>query len=114
MDAAERYARENMGVRMIWKDWIWTRDELIAWYGMRGCVKADEKPFPYGHLENGTTLRGDSYFRVLRKLRWAVRRDIKRFETAQVNIAAFANSYPLFGQLSQIMFNKLDELGSYN
>lgn len=77
-------------------------------------MKADEKPFPYGHLENGTTLRDDSYFRVLRKLRWAFRRDVDRFETAQVNIAAFANSYQLFGQPSQIMFNMLNELGSYD
>lgn len=68
MDEAERYAKEEMGVNVMEMSVIWTREELIAWYVRRGYEATDEKkPFPYGQLENGTPLRDDLYFRVLRK-----------------------------------------------
>lgn len=68
MDEAERYAKEDMGVRTMEMSVIWTREELISWYVRRGYEKTEEqKPFPYGQLENGTPLRDDLYFRVLRK-----------------------------------------------
>lgn len=68
MDEAERYAKEDMGVSTMEMSVIWTRDELMNWYERRGYVKTDEKkPFPYGQLENGTPLRDDLYFRVLKK-----------------------------------------------
>lgn len=68
MNEAERYAKEEMGVKTMEMTVIWTREELIAWYERRGYVRTDEKkPFPYGQLENGTPLRDDLYFRVLKK-----------------------------------------------
>lgn len=66
--AAEDYARREFGVRRMEMSVIFTRSELIAWYGRRGYAVTDEtRPFPYEHLVNGKALRDDLHFRILVK-----------------------------------------------
>jgi ribosomal protein S18 acetylase RimI-like enzyme len=65
---AEGYARRKWGVGRMEMTVIWTREELIAWYGRRGYVKMGERrEFPYEHLVNGKALRDDLWFEVLEK-----------------------------------------------
>ncbi|KAJ9144735.1 Acetyltransferase [Coniochaeta hoffmannii] len=65
---AEGYARSKWGVDRMEMTVIWTRSELIAWYGRRGYRKTGERrEFPYEHLVNGKALRDDLWFEVLEK-----------------------------------------------
>jgi ribosomal protein S18 acetylase RimI-like enzyme len=65
--SAEEYAKK-LGIEKMQMTVIWTRDELIAWYGRRGYVKTGEREeFPYEHLVNGKALRDDLWFEVLEK-----------------------------------------------
>lgn len=65
---AEAYAREKWGVGKMEMTVIWTRTELIAWYGRRGYAKTGERrEFPYAELVNGKALRDDLWFEVLEK-----------------------------------------------
>lgn len=65
---AEAYAREKWAVAKMEMTVIWTRAELIAWYGRRGYVRTGERrEFPYEHLVNGKALRDDLWFEVLEK-----------------------------------------------
>lgn len=66
---AERYAREVLGARALEMQVVWLRGELVAWYVRRGyaLLPGERRPFPYGHASNGTPLRDDLYFVVLRK-----------------------------------------------
>lgn len=65
---AESYAREKWGVAKMEMTVIWTRGELIAWYGRRGYAKTGERrEFPYAELVNGKALRDDLWFEVLEK-----------------------------------------------
>ncbi|PTB62003.1 acyl-CoA N-acyltransferase [Trichoderma citrinoviride] len=66
--AAEAYAKDTWGLRELEMSIIWTRAELIAWYGRRGYVLTEKKkPFPYAELVGGKALRDDLYFRVMVK-----------------------------------------------
>ncbi|ROW06512.1 hypothetical protein VMCG_04253 [Cytospora schulzeri] len=68
LQEAERYAREELGVRTMEMQVVWLREELVAWYVRRGYVLFDEKrPFPYEDIINGKPLRDDLYFVILRK-----------------------------------------------
>jgi GNAT superfamily N-acetyltransferase len=68
LEEAERFAREAWGVSTMEMCVIWTREELIAWYGRRGYRRTGEtRPFPYKELVNGVALRDDLHFEVLEK-----------------------------------------------
>ncbi|KAB5515044.1 acetyltransferase [Coniochaeta sp. 2T2.1] len=65
---AEAFAREKWGVQRMEMTVIWTRAELIAWYGRRGYFKTGERrEFPYAELVNGQALRDDLWFETLEK-----------------------------------------------
>ncbi|KAK2060107.1 acetyltransferase [Colletotrichum caudatum] len=65
---AEAFARRALGARRMEMCVIWTRAELIAWYGRRGYARTGERrEFPYGELVGGAALRDDLWFEVLEK-----------------------------------------------
>ncbi|KAK1994082.1 acetyltransferase [Colletotrichum falcatum] len=67
---AEEFARRAWGggVRRMEMCVIWTRAELIAWYGRRGYARTGERrEFPYAELVGGVALRDDLWFEVLEK-----------------------------------------------
>ncbi|KAK0627402.1 putative acetyltransferase [Immersiella caudata] len=67
--AEERVSRE-WGVSRMEMSVIWTRKELIAWYGRRGYrVTGERREFPYHDLgDAGKALKEDLYFEVLEKV----------------------------------------------
>lgn len=68
MAYAEQFVQDKWAAERMEMTVIWTRDELIAWYGRRGYVKTGERrEFPYEHLVNGVALRDDLWFEVLMK-----------------------------------------------
>lgn len=68
MDAAEKVAKEELGLARLEMTVIWTRHELLAWYERMGYNKTGEKrPFPYGDPTQGRPLRDDLYFEVIIK-----------------------------------------------
>ncbi|KAK1598928.1 acetyltransferase [Colletotrichum navitas] len=65
---AEAFARGTLGARRMEMCVIWTREELVAWYGRRGYARTGERrEFPYGELVDGQALRDDLWFEVLEK-----------------------------------------------
>lgn len=65
---AETYARDEWDASVMEMHVIWTRDELIGYYLRRGYERTGEtKPFPYAEVYQGSALRDDLYFDVLRK-----------------------------------------------
>lgn len=68
IDAAERWAAERWGVRVVHMTVIVQRRELIAWYERRGYQQTGERrPFPYADERFGLPKRNDLEFVVLRK-----------------------------------------------
>lgn len=65
---AEEFARGRWQAERIEMFVIWLREELISWYIRRGYERTGEKePFPYADIYEGSALRDDLYFDVLRK-----------------------------------------------
>lgn len=66
LQAAELFARERLGCRLLKMKVISLRRELIAWYERRGYRLTGEKaPFPYGDERFGRPRRPDLEFVVL-------------------------------------------------
>lgn len=66
--AAERWAVEHWGARVMHMTVLSLRRELIAWYERRGYRQTGErKPFPYGDERFGLPRRDDLEFLVLVK-----------------------------------------------
>ncbi len=68
IEAAEKFAREELGSQWMEMTVISLRTELMAWYERRGYEKMNEfRPFPYGDERNGTPLRSDITLQVFLK-----------------------------------------------
>lgn len=66
--AAEDLARTRWDATRMEMTVIGQRRDLIAWYERRGYqMTGERRPFPYDDLVNGSALRDDLYFAVLRK-----------------------------------------------
>lgn len=66
LQAAELFARERLGCRLLKMKVISLRRELIAWYERRGYRLTGERaPFPYGDERFGRPRRADLEFVVL-------------------------------------------------
>lgn len=66
--AAEHWAQQHWGSRIMHLTVIAQRSELLRWYERRGYVATGEqRPFPYGNLRFGLPRRDDLYFLVLSK-----------------------------------------------
>ncbi|MFI6937912.1 GNAT family N-acetyltransferase [Streptomyces sp. NPDC050418] len=65
---AERFAREEWGVRAMHMTVIVQREDLIAWYERRGYRRTGKfTPFPYGDERFGVPRRPDLEFELLVK-----------------------------------------------
>lgn len=68
LNAAEEFAREELGCKRMEMQVIASRDTLIAYYSRRGYVRSKEsRPFPYELFDKGSILRDDLCFAVLEK-----------------------------------------------
>ncbi|KAK4449801.1 acyl-CoA N-acyltransferase [Podospora aff. communis PSN243] len=70
LNYAEKWVVREWGVKRMEMSVIWTRVELIAWYGRRGYRVTGEKgEFPYHELEDGgKALKEDLHFEILEKV----------------------------------------------
>ena len=66
--AAEKLARDELGLATMQMTVIRQRADLIAWYVRRGYTQTGQmQPFPYGDIRFGKPLRDDLEFEVLVK-----------------------------------------------
>ena len=70
LNYAEEWVRREWGVKRMEMSVIWTRVELIAWYGRRGYrITGERGEFPYHELEDGgKALKEDLHFEILEKV----------------------------------------------